>query len=1630
MKDEKMVCRRMLVGAVLSALSAFAVFSASADTYNKVEYSTSKTIEPGKWFSTFQSVLDYANAYNVPMVVFWGNKDCGHCKTVEESMGGSKDFKKWMEESGLVFAYVINGKNVSADGSVSMLAKRYAKSGSNYPYLGIYWKENTKGNKVGGKMGENATSYDGHYCADKWSWKKIRDTVNGKLKDWTPEKGGEFNFTESEGNRYEIEVGSTGVEVSLTRRPQAAKDAYENTVEVILPDKSVTRSTLSWAAGESETNLVVALPDLSGLKAGDTVTIRMDGNDRNTLQVHYVEKENSSSNPLWLDERTTPQPKKLLTAAKGAAAPALRFGEWTMDLVGAKNLAAASNGYTLVSVQGSLWCHDCANTERNFLDIEENGENLVRKWAEEKKVALVAMDLPSMNKEDPLGEKSTCLLSRKVVETRLAVESSSSHDVTQGGADPALTEYVPRSGLAYQTRKGITAEQASAMLAEFQRLASTNTDPDPVKGGFHRPEDGNPARPGVPSFVLLRTDGTVAARLTRFGTKSPMKFDTDGKTLIATVERTKNILKRFDEMIEIANAKAGDVDSTEIENNYPSDGSPVLTVGGAEANGRLSHADAIDTFKLVGVTGNVQLKTTVKGSSDAEVKVQYVLKDAFGNVTDVGVGKTGKLSAGIDLSDVITRAGTCYVRISQKDITSSAFDVYGANETFAAFSVTNSLLTLVPGEDASTVRASDGEAFDMFVVEGEKYRLQGVKGGVPGLTDLGDGLYDCTVGGTASVTVDGDFTYQKWVPGEVGFFPDEPKSVKETSADWKIRLGRSNGMSGDVTVRVWLDRLETDYFFDNWEDEKNPITGEYTYKQYPRFTINDGWDTLPPDLAKTFETNLTFKEGMAYAATSNSFTIGFAQVEELRKKYFGDGKIILRLEVVSGPAKVGKGTYTINVTETSSSKPGTVYMKTAKPFFAKSYTVYARKSSTVDVVLGRATACQGLVRTKFTQSKGGALLLSGDPETSTNAWEKSFTQLWWNHDDDDKTITVTNLPAVGKSVKLTLSPVKPFKVKSSSSKTVTIVSVADDALEFEACEYGFTNLLRYVAYELACPLSEAYQPSGISLTAKKLSGSIPSGLTAKVVKDNDGKVSLVFAGVPTKAVSSCSAVYQLVENRGTKKNPKNFASLPVKVTFRVVDPTAASTATSADPAIAAIANPAIKSTRTLYDLMVWESNTVDRLAGKLTLTIPATGKVSAKYVCSEGTIAFSAKSWSGKEIGEEDADGTYTAVLTPTKSAYRGRYELTVNAFANGNVTATVIDPLYEGTEFSAYSDGRVWAAENKKKKIEAHTAKDWKGRYTVALMPAEAWVKDGDHNDKQLPGKIEEAVAGTAPCGAGYLALDMSKSSAYNVGKMKWAGKLANGTTVSGSTVLTEGVDGFLGVTGVAYLPIYTRVTTNLDSKKKNVTLDRLAVILKIEKNAADCPRAVLPADELASGEWIHTVTKPANAGRLDYRMTVYPFGSFFDPNKSLAACCKDAQVSDHQLMYADGVEDGFPVQMLIATKAKAKDYPKETIKVAESAATNVRKVKITSFSRSSGVVVGTFKMPNTNKEASWRGVILTGWTCTCGCGDPSEEYLLPFVNGYYAYGDTGCYDPEKDKMASIKRGNMVYFIDVRDLD
>ena len=82
------------------------------------------------------------------------------------------------------------------------------------------------------------------------------------------------------------------------------------------------------------------------------------GEVQDTRTVTFVARANGAENPLWIGERT---------------AETLAFGEWTMDFEAATNKAARAEGeaYTLVAVSGALWCPDCANTERNFLDVAD-----------------------------------------------------------------------------------------------------------------------------------------------------------------------------------------------------------------------------------------------------------------------------------------------------------------------------------------------------------------------------------------------------------------------------------------------------------------------------------------------------------------------------------------------------------------------------------------------------------------------------------------------------------------------------------------------------------------------------------------------------------------------------------------------------------------------------------------------------------------------------------------------------------------------------------------------------------------------------------------------------------------------------------------------------------------------------------------------------------------------------------------------------------------------------------------------------------------------------------------------------------------------------------------------------------
>ena len=47
---------------------------------------TQKSVEPGVWTSDFDGAMKYAEAANIPVVVFWANKGCAHCEGIEKEM--------------------------------------------------------------------------------------------------------------------------------------------------------------------------------------------------------------------------------------------------------------------------------------------------------------------------------------------------------------------------------------------------------------------------------------------------------------------------------------------------------------------------------------------------------------------------------------------------------------------------------------------------------------------------------------------------------------------------------------------------------------------------------------------------------------------------------------------------------------------------------------------------------------------------------------------------------------------------------------------------------------------------------------------------------------------------------------------------------------------------------------------------------------------------------------------------------------------------------------------------------------------------------------------------------------------------------------------------------------------------------------------------------------------------------------------------------------------------------------------------------------------------------------------------------------------------------------------------------
>lgn len=1463
-------------------------------------YSNDPAFKAGEWNSNFTAIKEKADADNVPLVAFWANPGCAFCKKLETALNTPAGYA-WQKERGyyFVFGYGKSGEH----GKV----KSFTRHASGlFPYVAVYWKQGLRGTSTQKK---NFSGRSGMMTVTSGDLaNQFMQTVEYWLGDYAPQGayvGGTFaGEEETAGHRLEAEAGTTNVTFTLVRDEAAAKVATNHLLTVTGPDGAVATNTVVWRAGEAEQALTLDLEDYPAFDAdGETLTLAVldaGGEVQDTRTVTFVARANGVVNPLWIGERT---------------AETLAFGEWTMDFEAATNKAARADGeaYTLVAVSGALWCPDCANTERNFLNVADaEGENRFKAWAASNGVALVTVDVPNF-KADGAFESPT-FLSRRAFATTLA----RMREYPASGADAALTNAMLRSGLGYLTRKGVSDEAAAAALARNYALVR--------RGGLlHSPIDANDNRTGVPIFVLLRKDGTVAARLTRFAATSPMA---------SAREQWGDIIKRFDEMLAVA-ASAGEgsphADPNEFANDAPQ-GAVGFAANGGAAAGELSHADFRDVFRLDGVGGNALQKVTVTGTTGARVTASFLALDADGKKVTVGTPVTGALTAeGFALEHTFTAAGTYYVEVAGADITDAAFAVESPAEmNFHPYALAGAVV-LVPQETRATATAPTGsDQVVMRLEKGQKYRIQGLK-----VDAVGDALtpddpsdpyglfFTAKTGGDVSLTcqnTEGTVTYSLWNPGKVGFTA-AARTVKENVGSVVVAVARTGAASGRVELKVSLDAEATTLYN---SDGKS------------RFAFKDAV--------------LVWEEG-----ETGEKTVTIDVLDDMR--FDGTGVVALTLEQVGGDGtpEVAGGAFALTVTDDDKQSAGKAAFTGAEPYFARAKTVYVREGEKATVRVGRVEASDGPVTVQVKASPA-TVALGGDIQDGILSWA--------NHRAEEKSVTVAGL-AAGKTATLTLANATDGLKVLSASNYVKVVAVAADAPAFEQ-DAAQAALVRYVA------ASNVYAVVGVpegttKLTFTKLSGTLPAGLKAAW---DPAANALAVSGATTAKAGAYTAVYQVVASVGAKKVP----GLTLALAFTVTDVALP----GADGAAAL--NPALAKARTFRDLPVLdEVNT--KLMGTLQVTVPPTGRVSAKCLCAAGTVSFTARNWS-----EAKEDGTVRAELVGSKKGWA----MALEAAPDGSLTIELTDD--RGFTAAVRTDGRLWS--------KADSAEGWRGQYTVSLRNAARW----------------ESAEGLAPRGHGYLTLKMTSATAWNAGRMTWAGLLPNGTAVSGSATLARGLRGPGDCWG--YLPVYMRSSR-----------DVLAVLAQVAEGAAthDTPtsacQAVFEAAGLAEAHWIH-----ADSAGLLYTVEWDVYGGVYSPAYDFAAYFAEfysegSVVPD--LVFDVGGLDG----TLAAGAPGAVDAVRVTVGPQALAISkdgpNVCRATL-SFNRSTGVVSGSFRLPvtkangtETTVTASYRGVMLIGWGPGCGCDESlvPSDVKLPFVSGAFWVADKAA-DAATGRTLAVKRG------------
>ena len=708
------------VAACLLLLGSSAWAGAAADS---VLLPTVSTAQTGAWIDSFHIATNYAFSTGRPLVMVWSNDICDHCNAFKTSL--KKDaFKTWQGAQPYVFCLVEgrSGSDIPANKGAKAFAKNaggYGKSNSGgYPLVSLLWLKDGEAKAVAtftgrpGKMG--VPEQDEMY-------KEFIEAVETAFAGYSVYSGGKFVVGSTVGDRLEAEQSTEWVDVLVERDKASDLDAASEKLTISYP-KATGRATatrnVEWADGESEKRVRIRFADLAGFSfsVGGEVQLALasaEGEPRDESLIALVKRGNSPKNPVWVGKKTAAE---------------LAWGEWTMDLDAAKAKVKAEkdNGGAarlLVSFGGSVWCPDCAKTERYLVDTAE-----FKAWTVANKVACVAIDIPNVNATVE-SQTGPCLLTR---EKRNVSAAYSAADPDHGTV---------QSGAGYLSRWMVSDAAAAEVLARNRKLVGTNTK----EGGWNRPERANQYRTGVPVFALVDAATLkVVSRIELFASSSP-----------ANAASLAGHIRRFDELLAVEGAADA---AFEEDNRDVSTTTAEIAVGGAAAAGEVSGGDLVDMFAVTGVEFDKRIALTATTAASVEWRLSLVQVGDAGAKTVADASGTGKLAVSADLDEA--DGGKLYAKVELTGLGATA-ESFGADIAATVAYSLSAASVAKPGSvgfDAATAEAfiPNGSSFSVSVS-----RTGGRSGAVRARVYLKDA-------GSAAGQYEFDETVLEWAAGEMG----------------------------------------------------------------------------------------------------------------------------------------------------------------------------------------------------------------------------------------------------------------------------------------------------------------------------------------------------------------------------------------------------------------------------------------------------------------------------------------------------------------------------------------------------------------------------------------------------------------------------------------------------------------------------------------------------------------------------------------------------------------------------------------------------------------------------------------------------------------------------------------------